>query len=62
MDHEPLMTIDDLAEYLVVPKRTVYSWLREGTAPPSRKVGKYRRFRRGDVDAWLDERSDNPAA
>ena len=62
MDHEPLMTVDALAEYLGVPKRSVYSWLRDGTAPPSFKVGKYRRFRRADIDAWLDDRRDTPTA
>lgn len=51
---EPLLSVEDLAELCQVPPKTVHRWLYEGTAPPSLRCGKYRRFRRADVEAWLD--------
>ncbi|HEY8721871.1 helix-turn-helix domain-containing protein [Pengzhenrongella sp.] len=63
---ERLWTIDDVAAYLGVPKNTVYRWRVDGTAPPAFKVGKYLRFKRPDVEAWLnahqDDGLDTPAA
>ena len=53
----PLWRIADVAEYLDVPVRTVYRWSSEGTGPRSIKVGKHLRYRREDVDRWLDARS-----
>jgi excisionase family DNA binding protein len=51
---------DQLAEWLGVPVRSIYSWIHEGTVPRSHKIGRHRRFRRADVEAWLAERADNP--
>ncbi len=53
---EPLLTVDELAETLSVPKSWVYSRTRE-TGPdamPRVTVGKYRRFRLSSVMNWLD--------
>jgi hypothetical protein len=33
MDYSELWTIDDVANYLGVPKQTIYSWRHTGTAP-----------------------------
>lgn len=52
----------DLAEELDVPLRTVYGWIHKGTAPRSFKIGKHRRFRRTDVDEWLEAHADEPRA
>ena len=55
MNHD-LLTVDELAENLRVPKSWVYSRTRE-TGPdamPKIVVGKYRRFVLRDVLAWLD--------
>ena len=53
--HEPLMTTEELAAYLRVPRATIYSWRHLETAPRAMKVGKHLRWRRSDVDAWLDD-------
>lgn len=51
-----LLTAREAAEFLQVPLRTLYSWRVEGTAPPAYRLGKHLRFRRGDLDAWVDAR------
>ena len=56
MESKPdlVMTIDDLAEYLKIPKSTVYKLVQEGQIP-GQKVGRHWRFRRETIDRWLDE-------
>lgn len=52
-----LSSTDDLARYLQVPKKTVYAWNSAGTGPRLVRIGKYVRYRREDVQAWLAERA-----
>jgi excisionase family DNA binding protein len=52
------LSVKDLADRYGVPVPTVYGWLHKGTAPPSLKVGRYRRFRLADVLAWEDQRRE----
>jgi excisionase family DNA binding protein len=52
-----LMTVDQLAEYLGVPRRSVYFWRERGNGPSGFRVGKRLYFRADDVAAWLDERA-----
>lgn len=49
-----LLSIDDVADYLGVPKNTLYQWRSKGYGPPGRRVGKHVRCRPDDVDAWID--------
>lgn len=53
-EYEKLMTIDEIAEYLQVKKRTVYDWLKKGKIPAIKTVGQWR-FKRAQIDAWLQE-------
>ena len=57
-EQEPLMTLEALADYLSVPKTWVYSQTRTAkrTGFPVIKVGKYCRFDRKAVVAWLSGR------
>lgn len=48
-----LMTIDEVAGYLRVKKRTVYDWVKKGKIPAIKAVGLWR-FRRELIDQWLD--------
>ncbi len=59
-DVENLLTIDELAELLRVPKSWIYgqSRLKIDDPIPFLRVGKYLRFRAGDVLAWLKARED----
>jgi excisionase family DNA binding protein len=50
----PLWTVEDVATYLRVPVRTVYTWRTQGGGPPGRRVGKYVRFDPSDVVAWFE--------
>jgi excisionase family DNA binding protein len=50
------MSVQELADYLGVPRSTVYQWNYAGTGPRFLRVGKYSRYQRADVDAWLAER------
>jgi excisionase family DNA binding protein len=57
-----VLTIEELAAYLKIPKSTLYKLVRDGKIP-SQKVGRHWRFRKAAVDQWLDERrGEAPAA
>lgn len=53
-EHEELMTPQELAEFLQVPIQTLYQWRTRKVGPPGCKVGRHVRYRRGDVESWLD--------
>lgn len=50
-----LLSPEDLAQFLQVPLQTIYGWRYQRKGPPAIKVGKHLRFRRADVEQWLDE-------
>ncbi len=54
-DHEAFLTTDEVLAYLQVNLRTVYRLIDAGQLPAVR-VGRQWRFRRKDIDAWLDDR------
>ncbi|MEO8054500.1 MAG: helix-turn-helix domain-containing protein [Acidobacteriota bacterium] len=49
-----ILTIRQLSEYLMVSEKTIYRMLDKNLLPAVR-VGAQWRFRKKDVDAWLDE-------
>lgn len=53
-----LLTVNDLARVLCVPKATIYRWRYMGAGPRGYSIGRYVRFRWADVEAWLKERAD----
>jgi excisionase family DNA binding protein len=52
-----ILTIDQAAAYLSIPKATLYTWRtrRVGFGPRAVKVGGCLRYRRSDLDAWVAE-------
>ena len=56
-----LLTADDVAERLGVPRSWVYRAAREGDLP-SVRCGRYRRFDAADLAAWIDRRKRTPVA
>jgi PTS system nitrogen regulatory IIA component len=58
--HE-IMTIEEVAAYLRVSERTVYDWAQKGDLPGG-KLGTTWRFKREDVENWVNSRiSSKPA-
>ena len=55
---ERLLSPADLAAYLGIPLGTVYSWRWRGGGPPGFKIGRHVRYRRADVERWLEERQE----
>ncbi len=61
---EVFLTTEEVLEYLQVNLRTVYRLIKAGKIPAVR-VGRQWRFRKRDIDAWLDSqrpRGDRPAS
>ena len=56
---EPLIGVEELAEYLGVPAQTIYDWRLSGRAPRAYKVGKHLRFAVSDVAEWLEQRHED---
>jgi excisionase family DNA binding protein len=54
---ERLMTVEELASYLQVSASTIYCWNYEGTGPAPIRVGRWVRYRRADVEVWLDKQT-----
>lgn len=54
-----ILTVVDVAEFLRVPKSTVYKLARLKQLPAS-KIGKHWRFLRRDVHEWMHKRSIQP--
>jgi len=52
---DTFLTTEDVTSYLQVNLRTVYRLIRTGRIPAVR-VGRQWRFRRSDVDGWLEDR------
>src|ERR1700741_1200065 len=53
MADEGFLTTEEVLEYLQVNLRTVYRLIKAGKIPAVR-VGRQWRFRKRDIDAWLD--------
>jgi excisionase family DNA binding protein len=53
-ERDLVLTIDELSEYLKIPKSTLYKLLQEGKIP-GQKVGRHWRFHRDVIDRWLGD-------
>jgi excisionase family DNA binding protein len=57
---ERLLTAAEVAELLALPE----SWVREATREgrlPHLALGRYRRYSRSAIEAWLEEQQSGPA-
>ena len=57
--NDVFLTTEEVLEYLQVNLRTVYRLIKAGQLPAVR-VGRLWRFRKSDVDAWLDRQRAHP--
>src|SRR5438045_5904940 len=53
MIDDPFLTTDEVLAYLNLNLKTVYRLIKAGKIPAVR-VGRQWRFRKSDIDAWLD--------
>lgn len=57
-DHESLLTVLEVAEYLAVPVRTIYAWRSRGEGPVGIRVGRHIRYRRSAVEDFLERHTE----
>ena len=50
---EPLLSIEELAEYLDVPVATIYDWRVDGKGPCAVRIGRRIKFAISDINAWI---------
>ena len=53
------MSLPEVAEYLGMAERTIYVWAQQGKIPAF-KLGSSWRFRRVEIDTWLEEQRIGP--
>jgi len=56
---ERLLTPDEVAVWLGKPKATLYAWRSRNLGPRGIRVGNALRYRRAEVERWLDEQTDD---
>jgi PTS system nitrogen regulatory IIA component len=55
MVEDVILTIEEVAKYLRVSERTVYEWAQKGEIP-SGKIGTVWRFKKSEIEQWVNER------
>jgi len=50
-----ILTVNEISDYLKIPKSTIYKLVREGKIP-AQKVGRHWRFRKEAIDNWLENK------
>lgn len=50
---DPLLTVQQLSDFLDVPVATLYAWRYRREGPPGFRVGRHLRYRWSDVEAWI---------
>jgi len=50
-----ILTVDEISDYLKIPKSTIYKLVREGKIP-AQKIGRRWRFRKEGIDHWLENK------
>ncbi|NCC52787.1 MAG: helix-turn-helix domain-containing protein [Spartobacteria bacterium] len=54
-----ILTLEEVAEYLRVSERTIYDWVQKGELPGG-KLGNTWRFKRDEIEKWVDEKLAGP--
>jgi excisionase family DNA binding protein len=54
---DPLLTIEEVSEYLRTPVKTLYDWRYKHVGPKAMLIGRALRYRASDLNAWLDQQA-----
>ncbi len=54
------LSLEQIAEELAVPLRTLYARRSRGDGPSGYRIGKHVRVKRADLDAWIERQADTP--
>jgi excisionase family DNA binding protein len=49
------LTLEELSEYIKMPKATIYAYLRKREIRGAAKLGKEWRFKKSEIDAWFEK-------
>ncbi|MBL7215151.1 MAG: PTS sugar transporter subunit IIA [Phycisphaerae bacterium] len=60
MTKPEIMTVQEVADFLRVSERTIYDWATHGVIPCG-KLGTTWRFKRSEVEKWVDEQLSTPS-
>ncbi len=52
---DTILTIEEVAKYIKISERTIYDWAQKGDIPAG-KLGNVWRFRKSEIDHWVNER------
>lgn len=55
---DKLMTLEEVAQYLRLSIHTIYKMAQNGKIP-ALKAGKMWRFRKGEIDEWIEKHRKN---
>ena len=58
--HHRLLSTFETADYLGVPRQTLAMWRSHATGPVFIRVGRHIKYRRTDLDAWIDTCAVHP--
>lgn len=56
LTNEKLMTVDEVAALLGVPKATLYGWRHANIGPVGIRVGRHLRYHPQDVQAFIEDK------
>ena len=56
---DPLLSINELAEYLGVPVKTIYEWRQTGRGPVGIRMGRHLKFAVSDVRSWIENQRES---
>lgn len=51
-----ILTVQQVSDYLEVPVATLYAWRHRRVGPPSFRIGRHLRYRRSDLEHWIEGR------
>ena len=57
-ERQPFLTTEQVLGYLNTTPRTIYRLIRNGELPATR-IGRQWRFRRADLDQWVERQAGN---